>query len=352
MESSKSVFVGCDLGDRFTEVAALDGGGAVLETVRIRTTRAALEKQFTKYESARIVIEAGVHSRWVSVILEALGHEVVIANPRQVQLIARARHKTDRSDAMILARLGRADVQLLAPVHHRSQAVQVDLAAVRSRDLLVGIRTKLMNHIRGTLKQFGISLPKHTTPAAFARQATEALPAELVPALQPALDALGVIDAHVHAHDKQVAQLATHAYPHVARMSQIQGVGELTALAFTLTIEDPHRFKKSRFAPAFLGLTPAKSQSGDSDPQRRITKAGDPLVRRLLVQCAHYFLRPFAGDSDLRRWGLRLAQRGGKNAYKRAVVAVARKLAVLMHRLWISGEKYQPIGYAPTASSL
>jgi len=345
MKESNRVFVGCDLGDKFTEIAVLDGAGAVMETERIRTTRAALLKHLGKYQGARVVIEVGAHSRWVSELIESLGHEVVVANPRQVPLIFGRRQKTDRSDAMVLARLGRFDVSLLAPVRHRPRATQVDLATIRSRDVLVSARTKLVNHVRGTLKQFGLLMKKASTPTAVIKDARRVVPPELQSALGPVLATLELLDAQIDAHDGAVEQLAAN-YPQVARMTQIHGVGELSALTFALTIDDPHRFEKSRFAGAFFGLTPAKDQSGDSDPQKRITKAGDPLMRRLLVQCAHHVIGPFAKDSDLRRWGLRLAARGGKNARKRAVVAVARKLAVLMHRLWLSGEPYQPLGYA------
>jgi transposase len=346
MNKSKKVFAGCDLSDKFTEVAVLDGMGAVVETVRIRTNRAALEKLFSKYALARVVIEVGVHSRWVSEVLKRHGHEVVVANPRQVRLIWSRRMKTDRSDAMLLARLGRFDMSLLAPIQHRSHDAQVDLAAVRSRDMLVGARTKLMNYLRGMLKQFGISLAKGSGGTSMARHIGEVIPPELVPALRPVVHTLSVLNEQIGEHEKQVTRLATKVYPQVARMTQIDGVGDLTALTFALTIDDPRRFKKSRFAGAFFGLTPAKDQSGESDPQKHITKAGDPLVRRLLTQCAHHVLGPFGKDSDLRRWGLRLVGRGGKNAQKRATVAVARKLAVLMHRLWVSGERYQPLDYA------
>lgn len=349
MAKNNWVFVGCDLGDKFTEIAVLDGQGAVVETTRVRTTGAALQRQLGTYRSARVVIEVGAHSRWVSELVEKLGHEVVVANPRQVRLIFSRRSKTDRSDAMVLARLGRFDVNLLAPVRHRRRSAQVDLATIRSRDVLVSARTKLVNHVRGTLKQFGIVMKKASSPTAVIKDARRAVPAELETALGPVLEALELLDRNVDVHDAAVKRVAS-GYPQVARMTQIHGVGELSALAFALTIDDPHRFEKSRFAGAFLGLTPAKDQSGDSDPQKRITKAGDPLVRRLLVQCAHHVIGPFAKDSDLRRWGLELAARGGKNARKRAVVAVARKLAVLMHRLWISGEQYQPLGYAATVS--
>jgi len=348
MGKSNAVFVGCDLGDKFTEVAVLDDTGAVVETARVRTTRCALEKCLGKYKRARVVVEVGVHSRWVREVLSALGHEVIVANPRQVRLIWKRRTKTDRTDAMVLARLGRFDVSLLAPVQHRSRSSQLDLAAVRSRDLIVGVRTKLMNHVRGTLKQFGFRVPTCSANT-FPRHAEAALPDELVPALAPALAIIRVMNDHIAAHDKQVTELATQVYRHTERMSQIPGVGDLSALTFALTLDDPTRFKKSRFVAAFLGLTPAKEQSGSSDPQRHITKAGDPLVRKYLVQCAQHVLGRTTADSDLRRWGLHLAARGGKNGKKRAVIAVARKLAVLMHRLWISGERYQPFGYAAPA---
>ena len=110
-----------------------------------------------------------------------------------------------------------------------------------------------------------------------------------------------------------------------------------------LTLEDPYRFKKSRSVGAYLGLVPATDRSGERDPQKRISKEGNEMLRRLLVGSAHYVLGPFGSDSDLRRHGEKIASRGGKNAKKRAVVAVARKLAVLLHRLWISGEVYDPL---------
>jgi transposase len=350
MVKHNGVFVGCDLGDKFTELAVLDDKGAVVETARIKTTRASFVHHLGKYKRSRVVLEAGVHSRWVAEVLCSLGHEVIVANPRQVRLIWKRRMKTDRTDAMVLARLGRFDVSLLAPVQHRSRGAQVDLAAVRSRDLLVGIRTKLLNHVRGTLKQFGVVLPS-CHAGTYPRKVDAILPGELRPALGPALSLVGIINDVIAAYDKQVTELATTVYSETARMSQINGVGELTALAFALTLENPSRFKKSRFAPAFLGLTPAKEQSGSIDPQKHITKAGNPLVRKYLVQCAQHMLGHTGHDSDLRRWGLQLAARGGKNGKKRAVVAVARKLAVLMHRLWISGEHYQPLGYSTKSAA-
>jgi transposase len=120
-------------------------------------------------------------------------------------------------------------------------------------------------------------------------------------------------------------------------------VGPLTALCFVLTVEDPHRFERSRSVGAYLGLVPATARSGARDPQKRISKEGDEMMRKLLVSCSHYVLGPFGSDSDLRRHGEKIASRGGKNAKKRSVVAVARKLAVLLHRLWVTGETYDPL---------
>jgi transposase len=294
------------------------------------------------------VLEVGTHSRWVAAALTEAGHEVIVANPRQVRLIWKRPRKTDRSDALLLARLGRVDVALLAPVRHRSREAHIDLACLRARDQLVGARTKLVNHVRGALKPFGLRVA-NCSSSAFPDAANEALPPELVPALGPMLDVVRLLNVQIAAHDKQIEQLATTVYPESKRCSQIFGIGDLTALAFMLTLDDPTRFKKSRYAAAFLGLTPGKEQSGELDPQKHITKAGDAFTRKLLVECAQRVLSPIGGlDSDLRRWGLKLAERGGKNGRKRAAVAVARKLAVLMHRLWLTGEKYQPTAYAPS----
>jgi transposase len=247
--------------------------------------------------------------------------------------------KTDRSDALMLARVGRLDPALLGPVEHRSRAAQLDLASLRSRDLLVSTRTKLINHVRGTLKPFGARVEK-CTPEAFPTVVEEILPPELLAALGPVLCVLRELNSQIAMHDRQVEQLAA-SYPEVARFQGVEGVGLITALAYRLTIDDPRRFKKSRLVPAFLGLVPAKDQSGDCDPQRHITKAGDHFVRKLLVQCAHRLLGPYGNDCDVRRWGLRLAERGGSNAKKRAIVAVARKLAVVLHAMWLSGEQFK-----------
>jgi transposase len=200
----------------------------------------------------------------------------------------------------------------------------------------------LIKHVRGTVKAFGVRLPKCSAPS-FHKKVPEHLPKELVPALSPLLGTIEELNARLRNYDRKVEQIARELYPEAGLLRQVQGVGVLTALAFVLVLEDPSRFEKSRIVGAYLGLVPGKIQSGDSDPQQRISKQGDEMLRRLLVGSAHYILGPFASDSDLRRHGEKIAQRGGKNAKKRAVVAVARKLAVLLHRLWITAERYEPL---------
>ena len=323
--------IGCDLGDKKSEICVLDADGKVKQRASARTTRKSLGEWFNR-APAHVVIEVGTHSRWVSNVLRELGHRVTVANPRRVKLISASDSKTDRHDA-----------ELLAPVVHRGPQVQADLAVAKARDVLVSTRTKLVNHVRGTVKGTGERLPT-CSAASFAAKTRELVPTILKAALQPIYEALERINEQIDEQDKMIERVAKK-YPDVEVVSQIAGVGTLTALVFILSIEDKSRFSKSRMVGAFLGLRTRKSASGNDDPQLRITKAGDPFVRRLLVTAANYILGPFGRDSDLRRWGLALAQRGGKNAKKRAKVAVARKLAVLMHRLWVTGEIYEPLGY-------
>ncbi len=250
--------------------------------------------------------------------------------------------KSDRVDAQYLARLGRLDPELLAPIKHRGEDVQVELALLRSRDALVRARTALVNHVRGVVKLSGSRLPTCSTHS-FASKVGEFIPEELRPALEPVLETLAEMTRRIRAYDKRIEELAAESYPEMAPLQQVSGVGALTALCFILTLETPERFKNGRAVGAYLGLCPRQSNSGDSEPQLRITRTGSSMLRSLLVGSAHYILGPFGPDTDLRRWGLKLAARGGKNAKKRAVIAVARKLSTLLHSLWSTGEAYVPL---------
>ncbi len=334
--------IGCDLGDKQSELCVLLADGKLERPEPIKTTRGAFTKYFTR-ERAHVVIEVGTHSRWVSELLRTLGHKVTVANPRRVKLISQSSRKHDAKDAEWLARLGKADEVLLAPVHHRGSEAQSDLAVAKARDALVRTRTKLVNHARGLVKSFGERLPTCTAES-FHRKTWSLVPAALRPALAPIFRVLEQLEEQIDAHDQQIKQLAKK-YPDVEVIGQPKGVGTLTALVFLLTLEDKTRFRNSRTVGAFIGFNPKRDQSGDCDKQLGIAKTGDAFMRRLAVGAANYMLGPFGQDSELRRWGLELAKRGGRNAKKRATVAVARKLVVLMHRLWVTGEVYEPLGY-------
>ncbi len=289
-----------------------------------------------------MVLEVGCHSPWISRQLEAEGFEVIVANPRRVRLIAGSDKKSD--DAEQLARLGRLDPGLLSPIVHRGERAQRDRVLLLARDGLVRARTQVINQVRGFAKSLGTRLPSSSS-GAFAKRVRGAVPSDLFPGLAGMLGMIEQLTVEIRSMDREVERLCKERYEVTGVLRQIAGVGPLTALAFVLTLEDPHRFAKSRDVGAYLGLRPRQRDSGGRRPQLRITKAGDALLRRLLVSAAQYILGPFGPDTDLRRFGLRLAERGGKAAKKRAAVAVARKLAVLLHRLWITGEGYQPIGY-------
>jgi transposase len=335
--------IGLDLGDTYSHYKVLDGTGEVVAAGRVRTTLEALREQFGGMEPARIAVEAGTHSPWVSRLLSSLKHEVLVANPRQIPLIYENTKKSDKTDPENLARVARLDPKLLKAIQHRSEADQASLAILRSRDSLVAARTQLINHVRGSVKATGRRLPSCSGPS-FHQTASEAIPDELKPALLPVLEAIRVLTRQIHQHDKSIERdLCNNQYPATKILRQVPGVGPITALAFILVLQDPRRFKTSRAVGSYLGLVPRRDDSGEQSPQLRITKAGDGFLRRLMVSAAQYILGPFGPDNDLRAFGGALASRGGKNAKKRAVVAVARKLSVLLHRLWITGEVYEPL---------
>jgi transposase len=332
-----------DLGDKYSYLCLIDtGSGEVIEEGRLRTTPEAIRRRFASERPLPIAIETGTHSPWVSRLLEECGHEVLVANARRLRLIYSNKRKTDEIDAENLARLARLDPKLLYPVRHRGEQSQAHMALIRSRQALVDCRTQLVNHVRGAVKSFGHRLPK--CPArTFHKRVQEHIPEALLPALEPLLEQIASLTERIRDYDRRLVAISEEHYPETALLRQVEGIGPLTALTFVLTLEDPYRFEKSRSVGAYLGLVPATDRSGDSDPQKRISKEGDEMLRKLLVGSAHYVLGPFGSDSDLRRHGEKIASRGAKNAKKRAAVAVARKLSVLLHRLWVTAEVYDPL---------
>jgi transposase len=320
----------------------LDKNGEVTREGRVGTTKKAMAQVFGSMSRCRIAIEVGTHSPWVSRLLRSFGHEVIVANPRQVKLISDSSRKDDRLDAQTLARLARVDPQLLRPIQHRSEKAQADLMVIRVRAALVEARTGLVNTARGLAKSLGERLPICDTDQMGVEQA-ESLPAELQQALEPLLKQVESLTEQIKESDRKVEQIAREDYPETELLQQVSGVGPLIALTFVLTVEDKGRFQKSRDVGCYVGLRPRRSDSGESQPQLRITKEGDSYLRKMLVQGAHYILSHRGPDTDLKRWGLHLAARGGKRAKKKAVVAVARKLGILLHRLWVTGEVYEPL---------
>jgi transposase len=304
--SSPRITVGLDLGDRYSQFCLLDADGTVVEEGRLRTTVDALQRYFAARQPMRIVVEVGTHSPWVSRLLEECGHEALVANARKVRLIYAGDKKNDQIDAESLARVGRLDPQLLAPIHHRGAQAQADLATLRARASLVRARTQLVNHVRGAVKAVGSRLPSSSTPA-FPSKVAAHIPEELHTTLSPLLETIKTLSQQISVADRRIEQLAAERYPETKRLRQVAGVGPLTALCFVLTLEDPRRFSSSRAVGAYLGMTPKQRDSGASSPQLHISRSGDTMLRQLLVGSAHYILGSFGPDCDLRRWGLKLA---------------------------------------------
>ncbi len=333
---------GLDLGDRWSNYCVLDEAGEIILEQKVAMTPEAMKQTFSKIPQGLIALETGTHSPWVSRLLTELGYKVIVAHAQKVQLISKSNRKDDRHDARTLARLARIDPELLGPVRHRSAQAQIHLTVIRARAELVHARTALVNAARGLVKSYGQRLPKCGTQQV-SRELGAGLHAELREVLEPLLKEVESLNQRIQEYEVRMEKIAKESYPHVELLKQVKGVGTQIALTYVLTLDDPHRFPKSREVGCFLGLCPGRRDSGESQPQMNISKEGDRYLRTMLVQGAHYILGPFGEDSDLRRWGLKLAARGGKNAKKRAVVAVARKLAVLLHRLWVSGEVYEPL---------
>lgn len=339
--TTRMLTIGIDLGDRTSELCVVGSDGEVVGRRRFATTKEGLGKALGDCGRARVVMEVGTHSPWVSRFVAAQGHEVIVANPRAVRSIAESDRKSDRHDAEQLARLGRADVRLLHPIRHRSEAVQRHHALLAVRDQLVKARTGLVVQARGLAKALGERLPRCTTDA-FARRMRSKGLTTLLPGMSVIVELVEALNERISALEREIERVSRTNYPHTMLLRQVPGVGPITSFAYVLTIEDPRRFARSRSVGSYVGLRRRLRESGETRPELGITKAGDRELRRLLIQSAHYILT-LGPDSDLKRFGLRLIARGGAAARQRAAVAVARKLAVLLHRLWVTAEIYEPL---------
>jgi transposase len=341
MAAKQRLTIGLDLGDLTSCYCILGEAGEIVSEGQLPTSKAGLDSLFAKMPSSRVALEVGTHSPWVSRHLAGLGHEVIVANPHKLKLITQSVRKNDRIDAQTLARLARVDPQLLSPIRHRGEQAQADLAVIRARAKLMEARTELINCARGLAKPMGERLKKCD-----ADQVSEPLADGLSEALQnvirPLLKGIEAISQQLAVYDQKIAAIAKR-YPEIELLTPVYGVGTLIALTYVLTLEDAQRFGHSRDVGPFLGLRPKQRDSGQSQPELGITKAGDGLLRSLLVQAAHCILRKGAPESDLRDWGIGHLGNGGKNAKRRTLVAVARRLAVLLHTLWANGVVYDPL---------
>lgn len=345
---SSTYVIGIDVSDQQSQVCILDSAGRVVGEHKVKTTPAAFGVFFATYAGCRVALEVGAHSHWMSELLSGVGCSPLVANARRLGVITKSQRKNDRNDAKMLAELLRAAPHLLQPVEPRSQDVMEARCLLKARDALVRTRTNLVNAARGLVKPFGIRLPKCSTPS-FAKKAAPHITDFLQEAVEPLLGTIALLTSKIACLDRKVEDLADKKYPATKRLQEVVGVGPLTALAFVLAVGNAKRFKKSRAVGAYFGLTPGQFESGTKSPQLGITKCGDPFVRRLLINCSQYILGPFGPECDLRTFGEALCKRGARNAKKRAVVAVARKLAVMMHRLLVSDAAYQPQRQAPAA---
>jgi transposase len=348
-QDKPTMTMGLDMGDRFSHYCLLNEEGDVVEEGRMQSTEAAFRRHFASDPRMRIAVECGTHSPWVSRLLTELGHQVIVANARKIRAITASESKNDRNDAEKLARFAAHDPKLLSPLEHRSSERQLDLNLIHARSTLVRARTMIVNAVRGLVKSGGGRLPACSTESLPTR-APAAIPPALAAVATPLIEQIGLLTAQIASMDKQVEKLAVK-YPEIGLLRTAPGVGPVVAAAYVLTLDRPDTVPYNRSAGAFLGLRPGQSQSGDSDPQRRISKTGNSCLRSLLVQSAQYILGRFGPDSELRRWGLNLAQSGGKRGKKRAIVAVARKLAVILHSMWRSGQRFQPFPQLPVAAA-
>jgi len=341
---STKIFIGIDLGDTENQICILDHDGEIVEKIPIQNTVIGINSFFDRFDSPRqvlVALETGTHSPWISQLLKARGFRVLVGNARKLRLIWDSTDKNDCRDAEMLARIARFDPKLLSPIRHRSRSAHMDLAVLKGRDALVRCRTSLINFVRGSCKTAGTRLPSCSADA-FAKTVIEYIPEDLLAATVPCVNTIHELTRKIRQFDVQIESLCHEGYPETMALRDITGVGPVTALAYVLTLEDPHRFKKSRGVGPYLGMIPKRDQSGSTDKPLPITKAGNKYLRRLLVNCAQYILGPFGPDCELRRYGLRIASRGGKVSKRKAVVAVARKLAVMMHHIWKNKTTYDP----------
>ena len=336
--------IGIDIGDKVNFTCILNNKGEVLVNKEIPNNKAAMKEYFDGIEKASIAIEAGTHSPWIEKLLVAIGHDVFVCNPRELVAVTQNIKKSDKKDPEILAGMLLTGKHLLKQVFHAREDAMRDFLLIKSRRALVKARTILINNSRGVVKTFGERISPGLTADAFHKYAGETLKKETFEKIEDLVEVIGKATEHILKYEKDIETLIKNKYPAAQLLQSINGVGPLTSLAFVLTIDDPKRFEHSRDVGAFLGLVPRRDQSGDIDKQLPITKAGSKLLRSLLLNCANYILSEKGEDNQIKRFGLKIRGDGtSKSKVNKAKVAVARKLSVIMHQMWISNKPFASI---------
>lgn len=332
-------FVGLDVSVEQTSMCVVDDAGAVKYEGKVRTDPASLGRALSKHaaDAERIGIEAGGSSSWLCRELRAQGFAVVHMEARHAHRALSMRlNKTDRNDARGLAELMR--VGWFKPAHAKSVEAHRTRSLLLARKRLIDTRRNLQNQIRNIVKTSGV-MPGSTGGRGLARKVEVRCnkDAMLAAMCTPMLEVIGAICVQIKAYDRSLAQMA-RSDDTVKRMMSVPGIGPLTALAFVSAIDDPHRFKRSSDVGAYLGLTPRRHQSGEMDWSGRISKQGDGLARTYLFEAASVAITRIDRWSTLKAWGLRLTKRIGS---RKARVAVARKLAVILHCIWVDGTEFE-----------
>lgn len=328
--------VAIDLHDEYSQLCVMSPSREKLTEARVPTTRVALADFFAQRQRSRVIYEAGPHALWVGELLKELGHEPIACHPRRVRLIAEGRNKNDRMDAEILARLSLSDLELIRPIHQRSRSTLDQRSVIRARAAVVDAQKRLRTMLRGLVKPFGLRVHRGKKRA-LAELSTAALPPLVRVSVDSVLQILTATAEQIAILDKHVEQICEQNVA-TTRLQTIPGVGPLVAAAFVHAIEDPKRFASNDIGP-YIGLTPSnRSSAGKKLAPKEKGRPGDPYLRSLLLQAA-WTLMNSRSESDLARWGRGLVERIGP---KKAAFALARKLATLMHHLWLREEDFQP----------
>jgi transposase len=337
-------FIGIDIGDKINFVCILNNKGEILFRKEISNTKEDMREYFQSIEKASIVFEVGSHSPWISRLLIADGHDVFICNPRKLAAVSQNLKKSDEEDSLMLAQLLLTGKHLLSQVHHANEDKMRDFLLIKSRKALVKCRTILINTSRGVVKSFGERISPNLTANAFHKYAGDSLTSESNEKIKDLIEVIGKTTEQILLYEKNIDTLIQNKYPVAQLLQSINGVGPLTSLTYVLTIDDPKKFPNSRTVGAFLGLVPRRDQSGNKDKQLPITKAGSKLLRSLLINCANYILSEKGEDNQIKRFGLKIRGDGtSKTKNNKAKVAVARKLSVIMHKLWITNKPFASI---------